>query len=461
MSHTKLHIGDSGWRAVYTDSFTLEKLSAIVLSLAEIYPKQKAFIGYDNRFLSQEFAKHAGFLLTQSGWQVDLVSEIFPTPGVACLVKNAYEWGLMITASHNPFYYNGLKILNSKGLLSERNLNDQLEQKALAKIENETLPPLFPIQFKPNFLFSKGSQLYLSQILKHVQLKYFKNSKLKVAWDSFAGTTTQLFPLFLKKFKLKQEFIEWIQEPTFGYRSLEPDANSLLPLKKLLLKKKCQIGIATDLDGDRFAVLNEKGQYILPNIIGPLLAWYLLEFRKERGNIYQTVSCSSLTQKICNDQDVELKEMPVGFQVMGREMQADTHSLLGIEETGGIAYAPHLCFKDGLMAHALLLEMLCSQKKKLSEMIYLMHQKYGRYHYHRVDLNLSSQEEKKQWLDLEAWEKVAGEKIQRVSTLDGQKLHFASGWLLIRDSKTEPLLRIYFESKNNKFIQKIKMRFPK
>ena len=462
MSLIKLHIGDSGWRAIYTDGFTLDKLSAITLSLAELYPKQKALIGYDNRFLSKKFAQHLTSLLSQAGWKADLLSKIFPSPGVACLVKSKnYDWGLMITASHNPFYYNGLKILDAKGLLSPRSLNDQLAEKAISKIENEKLPSLYPLKEVLQLNFSKAASAYLTQISKHIEVKIFKNTQLKVAWDSFSGTTTELFPLFLKKLKLRQEGVQWINEPTFGYRRLEPDTNSLQTLKKLLLKKKCHLGIATDLDGDRFAVFDEKGRFVLPNVLGPLLIWYLLEFRKERGDLYQTVSCSQLTRDIAQYYGAEVKEMPVGFQKMGYEMATNPKSLLGLEETGGIAYAPHLCFKDGLMAHALLLEMLVSQKKKLSEMIALMYKKFGKYYYHRVDLNLDSQEEKKQWLDLEFWEKIVGEKILNNSMIDGQKLYFSSGWLLIRDSKTEPMLRIYFESKNEKFMNKIKSRFPK
>lgn len=455
MSSPKLHIGDSGWRSVYTDSFTLEKLSAIVLSLAEIYPKQKVLIGYDNRFLSPEFAKHIAHLLKGVAWEVDLLSDIFPTPGIARLVKDAYDWGLVITASHNPFYYNGLKILNSKGLLSERKLNDQIQEKAASKIEKEKLPGLYPLQFDANVSFLKASSAYLSQIFRHIDKKYFKKSKLKVVWDSFGGTTNKLFPIFLKKLSLVNTGLYWPEDPTFGHRRLEPDEKSLQALRKILLQKKYHVGIATDLDGDRFAVLNEKGQFILPNIIGPLLTWYLLEFRKEKGTVYQTVSASQLTQKICNQFNVELKEMPVGFQAMGQAMQANPQALIGMEETGGIAYAPHLCFKDGLMAHALLLEMLASQKKTLSHLIEDMHKKFGRYHYHRIDLSLEKQESKSQWLEGSFWEKTTGEKIKTLSNTDGQKFYFESGWVLVRDSKTEPLLRIYFESPKKAWISQI------
>lgn len=457
MSSLKLHIGDSGWRAIYSEGFTLEKLSAIVLSLAEIFPRQKSLIAYDSRFLSRELAQHVSRLLTQKAWKSTLINQFFPTPGLASLVKlKNYDWGLMITASHNPFYYNGLKILSSKGLLSDRSLNDKLGELAMHKIENEKFPNWFPLQKVDELNFQQAASMYLSQILSHIDLKAFKNSRLKVAWDSFAGTTTQLFPLMLHKMKLRSEGLVLAQEPTFAYRRLEPDQSSLQNLKKLLLHKKCSVGMASDLDGDRFAVLDEKGRFVLPNILGPLIAWYLLEFRQERGEIYQTVSSSMLTRDIANSYGVKIHEMPVGFQKMGAAMADNPQALLGLEETGGMAYAPHLCFKDGLIAHALLLEMLGSQKKNLSDLIALLYKKFGHYHYHRIDLHLQSEDEKNKYLDSACWEKELNEKILDISNLDGQKMYFASGWLLVRSSKTENLLRIYFESKSKGFIEKIK-----
>ncbi len=462
MTSQNLHIGDSGWRAIYTEGFTLDKLSAIALSFTELFPKQKALIGYDNRFLSQEFGQHFGQLLEQNSWKVDLISEIFPTPGVAVLTKNlGYDWGFVITASHNPFYYNGLKILDRNGLLSSASLNKKIEEKASQKLQKEKLPSLFPQKKLPSFSFLKAQSFYLRQILSHVEIKKIQRANLKVVWDSFGGTSTSLFAAFLKKCKILGKGLPWPNEPTFGHRRLEPDLISLQTLKISLRKWKANLGLATDIDGDRFAVLDEKGHFMLPNIIGPLLTWYLLGKRKEKGTIYQTVSGSQLTLQICKYFGVPCKEMPVGFQKMGQGMHEDPQALLGLEETGGIAYAPHLCFKDGLMAHALLLEMLVNTQESLSRLKSQMYKKFGEYHYHRMDFHLESETQKRKWLNLKVWEKCVGEKALRVSTLDGNKLYFPSGWVLIRNSKTEPLLRIYFESQRKEFVKKIRSQLSK
>lgn len=459
MDSYPLHIGDSGWRAVYTEGLQLERYAAIVASLAELYPKSKCLLGYDNRFLSREFAAYCAQILSQASCEVRILPEIFPTPGIASLVKSAgYDWGFVITASHNPYYYNGLKILDRRGLLSSRELNLKLEAKALEKLAQRRFPPLFATPNPPELAQARAQKDYLAQIYSHIDRKAFRNSKLKVAWDGFGGTTTVLFKRFLKDLKLKEAHLDWPEDPSFGHRRLEPDASSLKPLSKLLTQSNCQLGLATDLDGDRFAVLDERGRFVLPNLIGPLIAWYLLEQRRERGTIYQTVSGSQLMRNIAQHYGVALKEMPVGFQKMGAEMAQDLQALMGMEETGGIAYAPHLCFKDGLMAHALLLEMLVRQKKSLSDCITRMRGKFGNYHYHRVDLRLGDEKEKERWLNWERWEKVIGEKRIGFSDLDGAKAYFPSGWLLVRDSKTEPLLRLYFESKDKTFLQKIKGR---
>ncbi len=454
-----IHIGDSGWRAIYAAGFTVDRLSAIALALTQLYPFQKILIGFDNRFLSKEFSHHLAIFLQSKKWKVTLISDSFPTPGVAKEVREKqYDWGFVITASHNPYYYTGIKIFNSDGTLIGRDLVQKIQNQANVLLQQEKMPSFDPQKkFFPESDLKSFEQFYLQSVFKWVDVKAIQKANLSVVWDGFGGTTSFLFPKFLKFLKIKNDSVPFLLEPTYQKRKLEPDATSLVELGKAVRKKRADLGLATDVDGDRFAILDEKGSYLLNNILGSLMLWYLLEIRKERGVVYQTVSCSSLNEKICEKNNSSLEIVPVGFQVMGHEMQKNRSSLIGLEETGGFAYAPHLSFKDGLIAHAFFLEMLATQKKSMGQLIQDLYKKYGRFFYERVDLKVESENELEKYQTVSFWEKKLKRKIISTDQLDGTKFRFeGESWLLIRSSKTEPLLRIYFESREKGFLREVK-----
>ncbi|HSA59099.1 MAG TPA: hypothetical protein VLJ37_05380 [bacterium] len=468
ISSSRLHISDSGWRAVTAEGFTVARLSAVVSALAGLLPPRRAIVGFDNRFLSKEFGHHVAALLETLGWSVDLIPEMFPTPGVATLARDTpYDFGLVVTASHNPYYYNGLKVLDASGALIGRDLADRIEKRANEILEGRIHPEGgfsrdSPLHFDLHRRFAGLADVealrrrYIDSILKHVDAAKIRAAGLSVAWDAFAGTVTPLFPLFLDSLGVRQTGVPMAMEPTFGRRRLEPDATSLTELGALVPRSGAIAGLATDVDGDRFSAMDHAGLYVQNNPLGTLMAWYLLAIRGERGTVSQTVSCSELTRRVCADFGVPLRIEPVGFMSMGRHMVEDPNPLIGFEETGGMAYGPHLPFKDGLMAHGLVLEMLATTGRTIPELIADLGRRYGHFHYHRVDLKLPSREEAEKWLDPLLWERAVGEAVLETSTLDGVKWSFRSGWILIRRSKTEPLLRIYGESTDETFIDRMK-----
>lgn len=465
MSHFQpIHIGDSGWRAIYTAGFTVDRLSAIASALTRLYSFQKILIGFDNRFLSKEFAHHLAIFLQSKKWKVTLISDSFPTPGVAKEVREKnFDWGFVITASHNPYYYSGIKIFNSEGILIGRDLVQKIQDQANTLLQREKMPSFDPQKkFFPESDLKSFEQFYLESVFKWIDVKAIRKANLSVVWDGFGGTTSFLFPKFLQFLKVRNDPVPFFPEPTYQKRKLEPDATSLVELGKKVGKKKADLGLATDVDGDRFAIIDEKGNYLLNNLLGSLILRYLLEVRKERGVVYQTVSSSALNEKICDKNKTVLRIMPVGFQVMGHEMSENRSSLIGLEETGGFAYAPHLCFKDGLIAHAFFLEMLATQKKSIGQLIQDLYKKHGRFFYERIDLKLESEKELEKYQTVSFWEKKLKRKIVSTDRLDGIKFRFeGESWLLIRSSKTEPLLRIYFESGEKNFLKEVKFLIHK
>ncbi len=450
-----IKIGPSGWRAVFLKDLTANRFEAILKAMISVFGNQKTLIGFDNRFLSRSLAGHAQKILQAGGWKTELAADIFSTPGVARLVREKKaHWGLVITASHNPYFYNGMKILDAQGCLVNPDWLKKIEDKA-----NEIFPNISS-NFDPTYQGLAQATLqgwtkdYFATLLKFVQVSAIKKAHLKVAWDGFGGTSSKLFPALLNQLQVNHQGVSFTEDPTFGGRKLEPDASSTKALMQLVKKKKCQAGLVTDLDGDRFAVIDDKGRYISNNNMGSLMLWYLLKCRGERGTVFQTVSCSARNKIICAQFNVSLEEVPVGFQVMGQRMKMEG-GLLGIEETGGLAYGPHLAFKDGLMAHLLVLEMMATQKKKLTELLKILNQ-YGRFFYHRWDMKVESQKRRAEWQDPAFWEKSLQLKLKELITIDGQKMIFEDdSWLLLRSSKTEPLFRIYAEGRSRQFGQQV------
>lgn len=456
--NTKIHIGDSGFREVMTDGFTVSKLSAIAIALAQLRPRQKAVIGYDNRFLSEDFAHHLTRVLLEQGWEVQVISDIFPTPGVVTLLKETQsDLALMVTASHNPYYYNGLKIFDSKGALIPKKFIQDLQELAQKKWQEGNLPE-FNVGWRSIHIFSviEARDIYFRSLFRHIDKKLIRKNSLKVVWDAFGGTDQRLFPQFLKSLRARQVGIWMESEPTYHLRRLEPDKTSLTDLSRLVRKRKALVGLATDVDGDRFSVLDEKGSYVRNNFLTSLLSWYLMEMRGESGNFYQTISCSEMSKIIASEHQSQVKIFPVGFQAMGTLMKDDPRAVLAMEETGGLAYAPHLPFKDGFMAHLLILEMLARTGKNLSRLISDLHKKYGHYYYDRIDFEIRNGQGFEKWMDPHFWEACLDSTMIHRESLDGEKWYFQEGWILVRRSKTEPLIRVYFESKSKKFIKTIK-----
>lgn len=455
MGKKLIKIGPSGWRVVFLKNLTADSYEAILQAMADVFGSQKVLIGFDNRFLSRAMASHAQKILKSRSWETHLVSDFFSTPGVARLVRHQKaDWGLMVTASHNPYYYNGLKILDSKGCLVDEVMLKKIQNRAnqiVSGIDSSFDPAYKSV---PDDGWRDWSHHYLRSMLDLIDIKAIQKSQMTIAWDGFGGTTSQLFPALFQKLKLKNIGFPLSVDPTFGGRELEPSPHSTTTLQLLVRQQKCDLGLATDLDGDRFSVINSQGRYVPNNTMASLLLWYLLFCRKEKGNIFQTVSCSARNQTMCDEAGVVLEEVPVGFQVMGRRMK-EVGGLLGMEETGGVAYGPHLQFKDGLMAHLLVMEMMATQKADLTKLIKKL-SVYGQFYYRRWDKPIPDKKTFHAWQSSNFWEKKVSLKVKTLLVLDGQKMIFEDGsWLLLRPSKTEPFFRIYAEGRSKIFIKKL------
>jgi phosphomannomutase len=236
--------------------------------------------------------------------------------------------------------------------------------------------------------------------------------------------------------------------PSFGGSSPEPVAKNLTLISEVMKSGSYDIGIVTDGDADRIAILDEKGDFVDAQKTFALLLTYLIEEKKMTGSVVRGFSSSELIKKICDEFGLNLYTVPIGFKYIS-ELMVKEDILIGAEESGGIGLKNHLPERDGIFNGMMFCEMLAVKKKKLSELILDIDKKYGKYFYKRIDQHLSSNELKTNLIELaKSLNEVGRLKVIAKDTLDGCKLFFENGWVLVRASGTEPLLRIYTETFN-------------
>jgi phosphomannomutase len=460
-----IKFGTDGWRAIIADEYTFENLKKISKATAiafEKHPKIKngIVLGYDTRFLSQEFAETSAAVFANHGVKVYLTDSFVTTPTVSLLSRDKnLAYGVMITSSHNPAKYNGFKLKDEFG--------GSMGPVHLAKIE-ELLPnsdnfdygsKSFDELVKAGTIeYVAGKDYYIKTLKDNIDTETIKSSGVKIIYDAMYGSGQGMMDGLINLTALRSEV-----NPSFGGSSPEPVAKNLGMISEEMKSGKYDIGIVTDGDADRIAVFNEKGEFVDAQKTFALLLTYLIEEKKMTGGVVRGFSSSELIKKICDAFKPKLYTVPIGFKYIS-ELMIKEDILIGAEESGGIGLKNHLPERDGIFNGMMFSEMLAVKKKKMSDLITDIENKYGKYYYQRIDQHLSSNELKSELIELaKGLTEVAGFKIVDKDLLDGCKLIFENGWLLVRASGTEPLLRIYCETNGedntSKILNDIKTKF--
>ncbi len=437
-----IKFGTDGWRAVIGDEFTFENVRKVAYAHAKVLEeegKRKVVVGYDRRFLSREFAEEVYKVFKTLGFEVYISDTECTTPMVSFAVKYmGFEGGVMITASHNPGKYNGYKIKESFGGSATPGFVKKVEELANSsqsvKVEN----------YKPETIDLKTP--YLKKVKELINLELFEEEGFLVH-DAMYGCSAGLFSEVLKDTSLNVISIRAKRDPLFGGHPPEPIEKYLSPLFDKVRGIGAKIGIANDGDGDRIALCDESGKFINTQLIYVLLLLHLLKTKGLKdGLVVKTVSTSYLVDRICQSEGVELREVPVGFKHIN-ELILKEKVIFGGEESGGYGIIHFLPERDGLFSGLSILELIYTKGKALSEIVQEVFQTYGSAHFLRYDLH--AEEEKKERLKslLESPPSSWGRfKVREVITKDGLKLVFENdGWLLLRASGTEPLIRVYAE----------------
>ena len=448
----EIKFGTDGWRAKIAEDFTFENLKRVVDAYAVhtllLNPNPKIALGYDFRFLSDKYAAFTATLLQSYGFSVYLFDKAVHTPMVSfTIVKKKLDSGIMITSSHNPYTFNGFKIKNKYGAGATKE-----ETKAVEKlIKKGTIPK----QKTGNIISINMDNEYVNELRRNVNVNAIKKSGIKIVLDNMYGSGAGYMEKVFGNYS-GLTVIHGKRDPLFGGINPEPIRKNLLELENKVKVMKASIGIAIDGDGDRMAVVDDKGKYIPTHKALVLHFLHHLKNRKMKFKFVKTIAGTALLNTIAKEYGIELLETPVGFKYIGNHIIKDK-ATIGGEESGGVGFGYYIPERDGILGNLLLLEFLVKEGKSVSEVLASLDKKYGFYEYVRVDIKFKEAHRKaivEKVNKLESIGSIACKSIQSVNRLDGVKYIISDNeWILFRFSGTEALLRIYTEAPTIKRVK--------
>jgi len=460
---TKIKFGTDGWRSVIADGYTFDNVRRCAQGFASYllnhgYDGNWVVVGYDKRFHSENFSKTAVEVLIGNGLNVYLTEKATPTPVISysVLLKKAIA-AVNITASHNPPTDNGFKVRDQFG--------GAIAPEGLSEIESlipDSVGDVKSIAYEDGIkqgkiiIFNPEDE-YIQHIHQLVDIEGIKNAGLYVVYDAMWGNGGGWFEKILDGGKTKVVEIHNIRNPAF------PDMKRPEPIPPNInvgLQKTTELGadvlIVNDGDADRVGVGDENGVFVNQLQVYALLAYYLLEIRGFRGPIVKTLSTTSMLNKLGKIYEVPVYETGVGFKYVAPKM-IETDAMIGGEESGGYAFKGNVPERDGILAGLLMLDLMVKTGKKPSELLSQLFGIVGAHYYDRIDTIFKGERETKINNILNANpQTIGGLKVLGLDSTDGFKFSLEDGgWLLIRFSGTEPVLRVYCETTHEDKVQLI------
>ncbi|SMO75527.1 Phosphomannomutase [Balnearium lithotrophicum] len=449
-----IKFGTDGWRGVISKDFTFENLKRVTMAHGEVLKKdgaKRVVVGYDLRFLSEEYGKFVAETLAGMGFDVYLSDTFSPTPAVSYNTKYGnFDNGIVITASHNYGKYNGYKVKESFGGAARTEFTNRIEEE-IPKVEGKERPTG---KFKRLDLITP----YVEGVRGQVELSLFKEKSVKIVHDPMYGAQQGLLFRALLGTKSEITEIHSYRDPLFGGKHPEPIVEeNITTLKEKVRALKADIGIAHDGDGDRVGIVDENGNFVNSQIVYALLLLHVVRNRGKRdGIVAKTVSTGYLVDRVCRKLGLELVEVPVGFKNIS-ELVVREKVLFGGEESGGYALIDYLPERDGLLMGLFIVEKMLAEEKTVSQMVEDLFSEFGTAYYKRIDLPVKEEErralERIREKPPKEWE---GLKVDRVLTIDGVKIIFENdSWILFRPSGTEPVFRVYAETPSREVTEKL------
>jgi len=442
----RIRFGTDGWRAVIADDFTFAGVKAVAQALATYLrgldqTELNVAVGYDRRFLSAQFAQTIAEVLASNGIHVLLSVAPCPTPVLSFAVaQHRLAAGVMITASHNPWMYNGVKLKGPYG--------GSVMEETTREIER-CLGMSRPLHRRDLIARNLERVDFFPEYLNHVRsLVKLEGLGGLVVYDAMHGAGGEYGPRLLRAFGIPVRTIACKDDAYFGGRIPEPIAANVRRLGYEVRRQRALLGVATDGDADRCGVLDEQGRFVELHELFALLFQYLVDTRGWPGCVVRTTSMADTVDCLAAKHGRQVVEVPVGFKNVCQQMLAED-VLIGGEESGGIGFKRHIPERDGLLTMLLVAEMVARRGASMSELVHQLRQECGQCSYGRVDLRGPTRLLRQNLFRLRGHppEEVAGVRVKQVSLKDGLKLYFPNRtWLLMRVSQTEPMARIYAAS---------------
>ena len=449
-----VEFGTGGWRAVIGDGFTRDNIRRIAAALArrmirEGVADQGICAGYDRRFLSREALIWFCEVMTGEGVPVRFVNMSCPTPQVMFTVKQlGLPYGAMVTASHNPAIWNGIKLFTSGGRDAAAEITSEIQREANA-LDPDGIRSLSFDQAREKglLILTDPRDDYLDSILKQVDTEAIRKRRLRIVLDPMFGVSLTGLLTILYTARCDIDVINDRHDAFFGRHLPAPNPETLVDLQYAVREHRADVGIATDGDADRLGIIDENGNYVTANEVLALLYFYLLEHKGWRGAAVRNIATTHLLDRIAEAYGQPCIEVPVGFKHISAAMDR-YDALIGGESSGGLTVRGHISGKDGLYAASLLVEMLSVSDLPLSRLREDLYRRFGEMHMAEFDWALT-EESRSAIRRLIMEEKRLPEfplPVEKISDLDGCKVYLKGGWIIVRFSGTEPRVRIFAEA---------------
>ena len=453
----QIKFGTDGWRAIIAEDFTFKNVERVAQATADYWQtnpiqgtQQLVIVGYDRRFLSDQFARTSADVMRANGFDVLLTSVPTPTPAVSYVVKarNAVG-GVMITASHNPPAFNGFKLKACFGGSAEsamcQDVEGLLDRSAVASDRTA------------NIEVADIRSDHYRAIKKLADFRRISRSRLRFAHDALFGVGAGCFEQLLAGTTCKVTTLNGAHDPNFGGINPEPIPRNYARSAAWLRTHPHDICLVTDGDADRAGAMDGRGNPLSTHQVICLLLRHYVVNRKQKGRMIKALTTTSMVDKMCETYGLELVETAVGFKYIAAEMLKGGY-VLGAEESGGIGFPGHVPERDGILAGLMLLELLAVEKASVNKLIARLEKQFGPHRYARIDTHfpLEKRAALMEFCKNNPPSKLLRSSLKEVKSYDGVKFIALDGsWLMLRGSGTEPILRIYAEAGSDADAQKL------
>ena len=459
---TEIKFGTDGWRGVIADDYTFDNVRRVAGAIAGYVLKHEdsrrgVMIGYDTRFGSPRFARLVAEVVANAGIPVKLANDCTPTPAVSLAVKQqGAAGGVMVTSSHNPWNWNGVKFKGKFGGSATPAIMNKIEEELRAgAMPTAKAATIEEVDFK---------QAHIDAMCKFADLDLIAKAKFRFAIDAMYGSGRGVMTRIFSEHGIDHVAIRQEINPLFPGINPEPIEPHIELLRQTVAREKCHAGLATDGDADRIGAVAEDGSFVDSHKCFAVLLRWLLERKKWPGDVVRAFNTTGMVDRIAAKYGRKLHECPIGFKYIA-DLMMDHEIVIGGEESGGIGYSRYLPERDGILNSLLLANVMAEERKPLGELVADLQREFGAHYYGRRDLHIPENVKQAaiQRARAEATKKVGRFNVIRKENMDGVKFFLdastegggAVPWILFRASGTEPLLRLYSEAATPELVSEI------